>query len=120
MSESYELGLEGERYAKKHLQNRGYTILEERWHFSKAEIDLIARRKDILYTIEVKTRSYDEVAKPEDAVNFKKKKLLIEAANEYVIQHDLDVETQFDVITLIKKKDTWKMNHIPDAFHPHF
>lgn len=120
MSKNYELGIEGETYAKRYLQEKGYTILEERWRFKKAEIDLIARRRDILYIVEVKTRSYDEIAQPEDAVNFKKKKLLIEAANEYVIQNDLNVEVQFDIITLIKNHTKWKMNHIPDAFRPHF
>ncbi|APD07388.1 UPF0102 protein [Flavobacteriaceae bacterium UJ101] len=120
MSESYELGVEGEYYAKRYLKEKGYTILEERWRFKKAEIDIIAKRKNILYIVEVKTRSYDEVAKPEDAVNFKKRKLLIETAHEYTIQHNLNIEVQFDIITLIKKGTKWRMNHIPDAFRPHF
>ncbi|MFV0238257.1 MAG: YraN family protein [Flavobacteriales bacterium] len=120
MTKSYELGIEGELHAKKYLKEKGYTILEERWHFGRAEIDIIAKRRETLYIIEVKTRSYDEVAKPEDAINFKKKKLLIEAANEYVLLHDLNIEVQFDVITLIKQDIKWKMNHIPDAFRPYF
>ncbi len=120
MSESYELGIEGEFRAKKYFEEKGYIIREERWRFEKSEIDIIAQKKNILYVIEVKTRSYDEIAKPEDAVNFKKKKRLIEAAHEYVIQQNLNVEVQFDVITLIKDRDRWKINHIPDAFRPHF
>ncbi len=103
-----------------HLIRKGYIILEERWRYRKAEIDIIARKRDILHIIEVKTRSYDEIANPEDAVNYKKKQLLIEAANEYVIQNDLDIETQFDIFSLIKIENKWKINHITDAFRPFF
>ncbi|MFV0530733.1 MAG: YraN family protein [Flavobacteriales bacterium] len=120
MSESYDLGIEGEFQAKKYLEKKGYVVLSERWRFQKFEIDLIAQKEDILYIIEVKTRSYDEIAKPEDSINFKKKKRLIEAAHEYVIQHNLNVEVKFDVITLIKYQNEWKMNHIQDAFRPYF
>ncbi len=120
MSKSYELGLQGERYAKTYLKAKKYTILEERWRFGKAEIDIIALKNNILHIVEVKTRSGDEVALPEEAVTFKKKKLLMEAANEYAIQHQLEVEVQFDIISLIKKNDHWNMNYIPDAFRPHF
>lgn len=120
MSESYELGIEGEQYAKKYFKEKRHLILEERWRFMKAEIDLITLKNNILHIIEVKTRSYNKVASPEDAVNFKKKKLLIEAANEYVVQNQLDVEVQFDIISLIKKDNQWRMNYIPDAFRPYF
>ena len=51
---------------------------------------------------------------------FKKRDLLIEAANAYVIEADIEVEVQFDVITLINRNNQWKINHIPDAFRPHF
>ncbi len=120
MSESYELGKEGEIIAAQHLEKKGYVILERRWRFGNAEIDLIARRRDILYIVEVKTRSDDKVAKPEESITFKKRNLLIEAANAYVIEADIEVEVQFDVITLINRNNQWKINHIPDAFRPHF
>ena len=53
---------------------------------------------------------------PEEAVNKKKIKLLIAAANEYVIKNDLDVEVRFDIISIHKKGDNYNLNHIKEAF----
>lgn len=120
MSESYDLGLEGEAYAKQYFIKKGFQILAERWRFGKAELDLIVQKDKSLHIVEVKTRSDDAVQNPEEAVGFKKQKMMIEAANEFVVSHQLDVEVQFDIMSLVLRKGEWKMNYIPDAFRPSF
>ena len=116
MATHNELGKKGEDLAVEFLQKRSYDILERNWRFKKAEVDIIARKKDVLAIIEVKTRSTNHFGNPQDFVNPKKIKLLVEAINEYVTRKDLDVEVRFDIIAILKNQQTFKIDHIKDAF----
>jgi putative endonuclease len=69
-----------------------------------------------LAVVEVKTRSSDYFGNPQDFVNQKKIKLLVEAINEYVISKNLDVEVRFDIIAILKNKDKFDIQHLKDAF----
>ena len=116
MATHNELGKKGEDLAVEFLQKRSYDILERNWRFKKAEVDIIARKKDVLAIIEVKTRSTNHFGNPQDFVNQKKIKLLVEAINEYVTRKDLDVEVRFDIIAILKNQQTFEIDHIEDAF----
>jgi putative endonuclease len=111
-----DLGKKGEELAVSYLQQKGYKILATNWRYLKAEIDIIAQNENTVAIVEVKTRSSDVVAAPEDAVNQKKIKLLVSAANEYVIQNDLDVEVRFDIVAILKKENTYSIVHTEEAF----
>jgi len=111
-----ELGKKGEALAEEYLLRNGYSIKAKNWRYLKAEIDIIAQKENILAIVEVKTRSSITIAAPEEAVNKKKIKLLVAAANEYVIQNDLDIEVRFDIISIHKKGGNYDLNHINDAF----
>lgn len=87
------------------------------WTFQKAEIDIIAKNENVLAIVEVKTRSSIEFGLPQDFVKPKKMQLLVKAANEYVIQNDLDVNVRFDIIAIQKTNDTFDLEHIKEAFH---
>ena len=50
------------------LEKNGYSILETNWTFQKAEVDIIAKQKDTLAIIEVKTRSTIDFGNPQDFV----------------------------------------------------
>lgn len=116
MAEHNELGKFGEKLAVAFLQQNGYEILETNWIFQKAEIDIIARKENILAVIEVKTRSSIEFGLPQDFVKPKKIQLLVKAVNEYVISNDLDVEVRFDIIAIYKEDKEYKLEHIEEAF----
>ncbi|MDV7186415.1 YraN family protein [Lutibacter sp. TH_r2] len=116
MATHNELGAKGEQLAVEYLQQKGYKILERNWRFKKAEIDIIALKNDILIPVEVKTRTSNYFGNPQDFVNQKKIQLLVEAINEYVISKDLDVEVRFDIVAIIKNKNTTKIEHLEDAF----
>ena len=115
MATHNELGKKGEDLAAEFLQKNGYAILERNWRFKKAEVDII-RKSDVLAVIEVKTRSTNHFGNPQDFVNQKKIKLLVEAINEYVITKDLDVEVRFDIIAILKNQQKFEIDHIEDAF----
>jgi putative endonuclease len=111
-----DLGKKGEAIAVEFLQKNNYQILERNWRFKKAEIDVIAKKNDVLAVVEVKTRSSNYFGNPQDFVNPKKIQLMVEAINEYVISKDLDVEVRFDIVAIIKNKKTIKIEHLKDAF----
>ncbi len=118
MGSHNELGKKGEEIAANYLIKNGYVILDLNWRFQKSEIDIIAKKENTLFIIEVKTRSSIHIISPENAVNQKKIKLLVVAANEYVSQKKLNIEVQFDIITIHKKHKKHTLNHIKDAFLP--
>ena len=116
MAQHNDLGKKGEELAIDYLQDNGYVIIEKNYRFKKAEVDVIAQKEGVLVAIEVKTRSSNYFGNPQDFVNPKKIKLLVMAIDNYVIEKDLDVEVRFDIIAVLKNKDTYKIHHIEDAF----
>ena len=111
-----DLGKKGEELAVEFLQKKGYKIIERNWRFKKAEVDIIAKKENILAIVEVKTRSTDYFGNPQDFVNQKKIKLLVEAINEYVTSKNLDVEVRFDIIAILKNSQTFKIEHLEAAY----
>ena len=117
MAHHYELGKLGEQLAAEYLSNKGYVILARNYYYDKAEIDIIAQKEpETLVIVEVKTRNSNFFGDPQDFVKPSKIKLLVKAANEYVVSNDLDLEVRFDII---KNKSIEKIEHFEDAFY-HF
>jgi len=116
MAEHNDLGEKGEKLAVDFLIKNHYTILETNYRFHKAEVDIIAQKENTLAVVEVKTRSSDYFGNPQDFVNNKKIKLLVSAIDEYVISKNLEVEVRFDIISILKEKSTFKIEHLEDAF----
>ncbi len=119
MAEHNELGKKGEQLAINILVKKGYTILDKNWRYQKAEIDIIAQKKDTLAVVEVKTRSSIDFGNPQDFVNPKKIKLLVSAIDEYIISKDLDVNVRFDIIAIVREGNNFTIEHLEDAFY-HF
>ncbi|PVW15326.1 YraN family protein [Marixanthomonas spongiae] len=120
MAHHNELGKIGEEIAVMHLLKNGYTILERNFFYDKAEIDIIAQKEeDTIVIVEVKTRNSDFFGDPQSFVTKKKIKLLVKAANEYIIVNNLHKEVRFDIIAVLKNKTTEKIEHIENAFY-HF
>ena len=119
MAEHNDLGKLGEELAVEFLRKNGYEILETNWTFQKAEIDIIAKKENILAIVEVKTRSSIEFGLPQDFVKPKKIQLLVKAVDAYVIERDLDIDVRFDIIAIHKEGKSFVMDHLIDAFY-HF
>lgn len=118
MSEHYDLGKLGEKLAAEFLEKKGYTIVEKNWIWQKAEIDIIAQKDpQTLVIVEVKTRNNSFIGNPEEFVSKKKIKLLVGAANEYVISRQIDAEVRFDIIAVIHNSKYQNIEHIENAFY---
>ncbi|MFD1293030.1 YraN family protein [Lutibacter holmesii] len=116
MATHNDLGEQGEQLAVEFLQKKGYQILDRNWRYKKAEVDIIAQKGAVLVIVEVKTRSSNYFGNPQDFINQKKVQLLVEAANEYVISKDLNVEVRFDIVSILKNKQAFNIEHLKDAF----
>ncbi|MFD1616063.1 YraN family protein [Gelatiniphilus marinus] len=119
MAQHNELGKKGEQLAVDFLLENGYGIIERNYFFDKAEVDIIAQKKDILAVIEVKTRSTTDFGNPQDFVKPKQIQRLVKAVDAYVTANDLDVEVRFDIIAIVKEKKGFGIEHLENAFY-HF
>ena len=113
-----EIGNIGEDHASAYLIKSGYEILERNWRYSRAEIDIIAKKEGILVFIEVKTRSYTYFGEPSEAVGVKKEALLMDAGQRYMEKIDHEWEIRFDIISVIISKSGGCLNleHFEDVF----
>lgn len=115
-----ELGKLGEELATQYLLREGYDILERNFVYDKAEIDIIAQKEEgVIVIVEVKTRNSAAFGNPQEFVSKSKIKLLVKAANEYVIDRQLDTEVRFDIIAVLKNKKEERIEHFENAFY-HF
>lgn len=117
MTTTKAIGDRGEAIAQNYLRDKGYTILATNYRYQKAEVDIIAETDAFLVFVEVKTRASNPLQAPEEAVNAKKQKLLLQAANAYIEENDLDKEVRFDVLSVIMNKHSKpEIRHIEGAF----
>ncbi|MCK9156980.1 MAG: YraN family protein [Paludibacteraceae bacterium] len=119
MAEHNELGNEGEERAVSYLAEKGYKILQRNWRCGQKEIDIVAEKDNMLVIVEVKTRSTDTFEHPKEAITNGKIRNLVTTAEAYIFQHDIMMETRFDVVSVIPLKNGgFKIEHVEDAFLP--
>ena len=100
--EKKELGRKGEEKALRFLKKKGYRIIENNYVCKMGEMDIIAREKDTLVFIEVKTRTSTEFGPPQLAVNLSKQRQLSKVALNYLKEKRLeDVKARFDVVAIL-------------------
>ena len=112
-----QLGAWGERVAAAHLEAKGCRIVARNWRCRQGEIDLIAQTGAVLAFVEVKTRRGRGMGAPEEALTPRKSRKLIQLAQLYLAEHDLDVDWRIDLVAV--ELDTsgklLRCEHIPNA-----
>lgn len=113
-----DIGKEGEEIAVNFLKLKGFEILERNYHFGHGEIDIVAKDKNDLVFVEVKTRINLELGEPEYAVNQKKINQIKKMAELYLFDKEIEeVSCRFDVIAvLLNDKKNPKITHYENAF----
>jgi putative endonuclease len=111
-------GKKGEDLATEFLIEEGYEILERNWRFKHIEVDIMARDQNTLIIAEVKTRTGNSYGEPYTAVDYRKQRYLIFAAERYLFSNNLDLEVRFDIISIIMDGNRPVIEHIKEAFHP--
>ncbi len=118
MAQHNDTGKAGEEQAQEYLRSEGYIIRHVNWRVGKLELDIVAQKGNILVVVEVKTRTTDIFEYPEEAVTPRKIRNLVNAAHEYIVQYDWKGETRFDVISVVYTGESYRIDHIQDAFLP--
>lgn len=93
-----ETGAMGEQAAADYLLEKGYELLARNWHCRWGELDLVARKEEILAFVEVKTRKPGAMVSPLEAVNRTKRRKLIRSAQAYLMElGETELQPRFDV-----------------------
>ena len=110
---AFQSGISAESKAAAYLLVKGYRILARRYRSAAGEIDIVARRRNALVFIEVKTRaSYEEAV---EAVTPQQRRRIVGAAECWLQARPQDGEgdVRFDVVIITPGK---LPQHIPAAF----
>jgi putative endonuclease len=102
-----------EYWAALYLVVKGYRVLAIRYRTRLGEVDIVARRKDLIVFVEVKARSQEGDAI--DAVGFDTQRR-IRAASEIWISRRRDAHLlsfRYDIIAMLPRR---LPRHFPDAF----
>lgn len=116
MAKHNELGTKGEILAENLLIGKGYQIICRNWTYRKCEIDIIASDGEFIIFVEVKTRSSLQWENPEDAVSKAKIKRIVEAANYYLQEYNVNKPARFDIIAIVLNSKETEIEHFEDAF----
>ncbi|WP_047549709.1 YraN family protein [Psychroserpens sp. Hel_I_66] len=119
MANHNELGQKGEEIAVDFLIKNGFDIVARNYVYQKAEVDIIAKKGDILAIIEVKTRTSADFGDPQQFLKPKQIQRIIKAVDFFVNDNDMDVDVRFDIIAIVLNKKGMTLEHLENAFY-HF
>lgn len=109
-------GSEGENIVREYLKRQGMKILEVNFRVKSGEIDIIAREKDTLVFIEVKSATNLEFGNPLSWVTPRKQRRIIRVSQWYLLQKGMDqASVRYDVVSVDPDR---KVCHVRDAFRP--
>lgn len=102
MTYRQEVGKIGEELAKKYLEEKGYKILTQNYHTRYGELDLVAKKDNELFFVEVKTRKHGW---PEEAVTYFKQQKLYKAIYEYLAAFELRYPWRLIILAILINDD---------------
>lgn len=121
MISNKEIAQSGEDAATVYLEAKGYAIITRNYELPMGEIDIVAKKRGMLYFVEVKTSldTHRDFFNPEERVDKRKRKNLQNLCETYLIREGIapDTEWQLDVIsvTLDKEGKNPHIEHIENA-----
>jgi len=96
-----ETGKLGEEKVCEYLTQLGYTIAARNFRIKGGEIDIIAEDGTYLAFVEVKSRKPDSLVTGFEAVNKRKRGLIIKTAAEYCLRHPNMLQPRFDIAQVV-------------------
>jgi putative endonuclease len=107
----------GESIAAHHLKKNGYKILEKNYRTKLGEIDIIAKDRDTIVFVEVKSRKTRRFGNPKWAVTPEKQRKISMVALCYLkTTHRNKEKARFDVVAIISTRDKPQIEIIKNAF----
>jgi putative endonuclease len=112
-----KIGKRGESAAVRFLKKSGYKILEQNYRTRLGEIDIIARDRQTIVFIEVKTRRSLGYGSPKMAITPKKQRNISMTALYYLkINDQSHADARFDVVTVLTEGGHADIDIIKNAF----
>lgn len=109
------IGNWGEEKAAEWILGHDFEILTQNWRTKNFEIDIVARKDEIIYLIEVKTRKNADFGGGEAAINtFKKRKL--ELASQTILAKYPKVAVKPVVIFVTGEPDNFEISDLIEIF----
>ena len=113
MYKRHIVGEIGEKIADKYLVENGYQIIKKNFRCKQGEIDIIAKDKNEIVFVEVKTRTNEKYGRASEAVNKIKKIHMKKSAAIFLKENNFSRFTiRFDVIEVYMINGKCKINHI--------
>jgi len=102
------------------LRRRGWRIVASNYRVGRREVDLVARRGDVLAFVEVKTRAGGGFGAPEEAVTRLKRREIEAVAAAFLSDRPHEGDVRFDTVGIVV--DEWmrvvRLTHTEDAWRP--
>ena len=109
-------GKRSEIIAANFLKEKGYKILEINYKNNVGEIDIIAKDKDYIVFVEVKSRLSQKFGHPFEAIDEIKQQKIHAVASLYMVKnHKYGSLCRFDAISILGLENP-EITHIVDAF----
>ncbi|OGP22448.1 MAG: YraN family protein [Deltaproteobacteria bacterium GWA2_65_63] len=107
-----------EERACRHLEGAGFTIAGKNYRTRGGEIDIVARKGELLVFVEVRSRGDADFGTPEETVTHSKRRRIIAAARRYLatVSPSSWREARFDVIAIEGVGNAAVLRHYPAAF----
>mgnify|MGYP003393278028 FL=1 len=100
-TEKRKLGDIGENVACEFLKRRGFEVIDRNYLRKWGEIDIVARKGELIHFVEVKSVTHGTVGyRPEDNMHPWKLKRLARAMQTYLLEKKLDCDWQLDLVTV--------------------
>lgn len=90
-----KLGKSGEDFAAAYLESIGYRILERNFRCRIGEADIIAKKDEVVYFFEIKTRITGTVLEGYSEIQ---RKRLREVAQNYLQRENIENQVSFNII----------------------
>jgi putative endonuclease len=113
------LGRRGEDFAHRYLRSAGYMVVARNYRpGGDSEIDIVARRGELLVFVEVKARTSAAFGSPERAIGPEKEKHIVRAAHSYATRAGIDWNRlRFDTISVVFTDPPSVVHQIDAFFH---
>ena len=120
MNARQQLGRAAEAAAARYLVREGWSLLGRNVRVGRGELDLIARRGDVLAFVEVKARRTTSYGTPEDAVDGRKRRQVARLAELWLAFRPWALrgvsDVRFDVVAVDASVRPPVVRHLPGAF----
>ena len=103
-----------ENLAVEYLLENGFEILDRNYYNRHGEIDIIAKKNEIVSFVEVKYRKNILSGRPEEAVSVKKQIKISKTAHYYIYTHNMYNKYQFSFDVLAIEGEN--IRYTPNAF----